>query len=409
MKHNFSYFNDELYFRSWATAQADHVPLKQHTKNYRKPIYLYDLDLVQRQFILMQQAIQPVHLHYAMKANFHPEILRKIKALGGGVDTVSWGEIAHALQNGFLPNQIVFSGVGKTIWEVDQAIDTKIHQFNVESLSELKRLRDRCQLRQQKADVVLRINPNVSVDTHPYIATGLKDNKFGIGVDELAPVLEVLKSSSQFLQFVGLSSHLGSQIVEFSGIADALEIQKNLFCDLKRTFSGLKRFDIGGGVGIQYQDQDFDIEDQLLDNYGQVVRNIVAELEGKFPGEIEFQSEPGRFLVAHAGVLLCQVQYVKRTQHKTFVILDSGMNHLMRPSLYQAYHPILPLVQRSETEKYDFVGPICESSDFFAKDRMCTRIEEGDFVAVGCVGAYGASMANNYNLHEMPEEIVIGK
>ena len=407
MKHNFSYLRNELYLRCWQKQQADWVPLKSFVANYQRPFYLYDLQMIHRQFEVLKKAIQPAHLHFAMKANNHPEVLAQILALGGGVDTVSWGEINHALKNGFKPNQVVFSGVGKTIREIDQALTAKIHQFNVESASELKRILDRCRVLQTQANIVLRVNPDVSVNTHPYIATGMKDNKFGIGFQELPTLVEILKSAPKELNFVGLSSHLGSQLLEFSGIREALKIQKKLFMDLKRDFPGLHRFDIGGGVGILYQDQDFDQEDQILKSYENVVQEILAEFKKENSGHIEFQSEPGRFLVGHAGSLICQVQYIKRTEHKTFVVLDSGMNHLMRPTLYQAYHPIFPLIQREKNEVYDFVGPICESSDFFAKNRTCTRLEEGDFVAIGSTGAYGAVMANHYNLHDMPDEIVI--
>ncbi|MFN8945980.1 MAG: diaminopimelate decarboxylase, partial [Pseudobdellovibrionaceae bacterium] len=283
-----------------------------------------------------------------------------------------------------------------------------IHQFNVESFSELKRLNARCDILVKKANVVLRVNPNVSVDTHPYIATGMKDNKFGIGFNELQPLIEFLKNNSSRLNFKGLSSHLGSQLLDFSGIQEALTIQKNLFYDLKKQFPNMNRFDVGGGVGILYENQDFDSEFEILKKYGQVVQKIIRGFSADGMTDIEFQSEPGRFIVAHGGVLICQVQYIKKTEYKTFVVLDSGMNHLMRPSLYQAYHPIYPLFQRAGHQVYDFVGPICESSDFFAKNRPCSTLEEGDFVAVGCAGAYGSTMANRYNLHEMPDEVVLG-
>jgi diaminopimelate decarboxylase len=372
-------------------------------KKYNKPTYIYDLSFVASRVGLMKKALGNAKIFYAMKANSNRQVLETILNCGCGVDVVSDGEIHRALEVGFTAKQIVFSGVGKTKREIEFAIRAGIYQINVESLPELLRISSIANSLGVKVDVALRLNPNIDIKTHPYIATGLHENKFGMEMSQLRDIRSILISNSQNVNLVGLSLHLGSQMLEFSGFRDALKILKNIFIELRAEFPGLERFDIGGGLGIIYDKANLEIESEMLNEYSKIV---MQELQGL---EIEIQTEPGRWLVAHAGVLLSQVQYVKKTRYKTFLVLDTGMNHLIRPALYQAFHEIIPVLEKP-TEvrvKYDIVGPICESADFFAKDRLLPEMFQDDFVVILDAGAYGFSMANSYNLQDMADEICI--
>lgn len=396
MKHNFSYRHGKLH---WGSRE---ILLENYTSNYEKPLYLYDGELIRHRAELLRSQLNPAKVFYAVKANFHLDVLRTIRAAGCGADVVSSGEIFQAEKAGFLPSEIVFSGVGKTRSEIRIALEKNIYQINVESLEELQRVQEIAKQIHKKARVALRVNPDVSIQTHPYIATGLKENKFGISTDLLSQVVQFFLNHSQDIECVGLSMHLGSQMLEFSGFRDALKIKRKIFLDLKKTLPSLARFDFGGGLGIFYDQDRLDLEENLLTEYAKIVQDEV----GDFPAKgIELQSEPGRWIVGHGGVLLSQVQYIKKTPYKTFAVLDTGMHHLLRPALYQAHHRILPLIQRGDADVlYDFVGPICESSDVLAKDRQSTELLQDDFVAIADAGAYGYSMASAYNLHAFPEE-----
>lgn len=389
------YINDELTFG----------PLKKSLSalcaNYVRPIYVYDLDFIAQRYKAMSSALQSVRLFYAMKANSNVEVLQKLKDLGAGADVVSLGEIKRALECGFLPEDIVYSGVGKTVFEITEALKLGIYQINVESLPELVRIARLAKELKKTTKVALRLNPDVDIKTHPYIATGLKDNKFGMELSLIPELVQILKSAQGQVELVGVSLHLGSQMLEFSGYQEALVKLKKVYIDLKKEFPELKRFDFGGGLGIFYDRQDLATEERLLKEYAQITLETLKDLN------CELQSEPGRWLVGHCGALLTQVQYVKKTSEKTFVIVDSGMNHLLRPALYEAHHNILPLAKRAGETKVDIVGPICESADFFGKERYLSSVEEGDFLVVADAGAYGYSMANIYNLQELPLEVCI--
>lgn len=369
--------------------------------NYMRPIYVYDLDFIAQRFKAMSQALPNVRLFYALKANPHVQVLKKLKSLGAGADVVSLGEIKRALESGFSAQDIVYSGVGKTRHEITEALKLDINQINVESLPELVRIGEIAKSLGKKASVALRLNPDISIQTHPYIATGLKDNKFGIELSLLPELIDCLKTYSQSVVLVGVSLHLGSQMLEFSGYQEALLRLKSAYLGLQKEFPSLQRFDFGGGLGIFYDRVDLETEERLLREYAKVTLETLTDLK------CELQSEPGRWLVGHCGVLISQVQYVKQTPFKTFVVIDSGMNHLLRPALYEAKHGILPLRKSTDSLKVDVVGPICESSDFFAKDLTLGKVQEGDFVAIQDAGAYGFSMASIYNLHELPLEICI--
>lgn len=376
-------------------------PLSPLCANYMRPIYVYDLDFVAQRYKAMQKALRGVKLFYAVKANPHPELLQTLKKHSAGADVVSLGEIKRALEVGFLPEDIVYSGVGKTRHEISEALILGIYQINIESLPELQRVGEIARRLGKKASVALRLNPDIDIKTHPYIATGLKDNKFGMELSLIPKLQEYLKAFSDSVELVGLSLHLGSMMMEFSGYQEALLRLKQVYLQLQTDFASLKRFDFGGGLGIFYDRLDLELEESLLQEYAKITLNTLQDLN------CELQSEPGRWLVGHCGVLLTQVQYIKETTHKKFVILDSGMNHLIRPSLYEAEHLLMPLVKAETFMRADVVGPICESADFFAKDRNISSVVEGDFVAVMDVGAYGYSMASVYNLQELPLEICI--
>ncbi len=390
------YKNGELVFLGDKTEYK----LSQLTKNYQGPVFFYNLDFVRARVQQMQSALKDVRLFYALKANSHPDVLKVFKDNNVGVDVVSGGEIQHAIKNGFRYQQLVYSGVGKTRKELELAIQNDIHQINVESIPELQRIGEMSKTLGKKANVVFRINPDISIQSHPYIATGLKDNKFGIDTGQLLDVIEMAKRFSSSLSVRGISLHLGSQMLEFSSLKDSLAKLKPLFLKLRSEFPECHRFDFGGGLGIHYEKQDLESEGKLLKNYSEVVFSELTTLTYDIPG-LEIQSEPGRWLVGHCGVLISQVQYVKKTPHKEFIVLDSGMNHLIRPSLYEAYHSIHSLKKSSEsTKKYDVVGPICESADFFGKDRDLPEVKQDDFIVVSDCGAYAATMSSDYNLQD---------
>ncbi|WP_413561432.1 diaminopimelate decarboxylase [Bdellovibrio sp. HCB209] len=389
------YINNELHFG------PEKKNLSSLVANYVRPIYVYDLSFIKSRFKQMAEALAGVRLYFAVKANPNPQVLQCLKSLGAGADVVSLGEIKRALESGFAPEDIVYSGVGKTKHEITEALKLGVLQINVESLQELQRIGEIAEKMGKKAHVALRLNPDVSIQTHPYIATGLRDNKFGMELSMIPDLSACLKKYAQSLELVGVSLHLGSQMMEFSGYQEALVKLKESYQSLKKDFPTLRRFDFGGGLGVVYEKQDLALESRLLAEYAGITKGILSDLN------CELQSEPGRWLVAHAGVLLTQVQYVKKTSAKTFVIVDSGMNHLIRPSLYEAEHQILPLVKSGKMTTCDVVGPICESSDFFVKDYSLDQVQEGDFLAVTDSGAYGYSMASTYNLQELPLEICI--
>jgi len=377
-------------------------PLAKLIHNYQGPTYVYDLAIVTDRYEKMKKALSGVDLYYAMKANSNLALLKSLQSLGCKIDVVSSGEINRALEAGFLPKDIVFSGVGKTIRELSQAIDLSIHQINVESFAELERIASIAKQKGTQVSIALRLNPNISIDTHPYIATGLHENKFGIELSLLPELKKFLKHNQENIALKGISLHLGSQMLEFSGLREALRLLKEVYQSLKVEFKDLSRFDFGGGLGIGYEQTDLQAEEALLSEYANVVQQELSELGA------ELQSEPGRWLVAHAGLLLTEIQYIKPTPYKNFVVVDSGMNHLLRPALYEAHHQILSVSENSDKPiiSYDIVGPICESADFFGKARSLRQTQAGDYLVIADAGAYGFSMANTYNLQSLPHEVV---
>lgn len=369
------------------------------------PAYVLSLAVVKSRAaaykkILSEHLRQPLHFHFAMKSNNHPALLEMLAAEGYGVDVVSGGEMQFALDHGFQSRDVVFSGVAKSKSEIHQALLRGVGQLNVESLPELERILETAKALGKTARVAIRFNPEVKAETHPYIATGFRENKFGVDALDLPEMAERLLQNPEHLDFQGLSLHIGSQLLDFAALGDA--VQKTLAVEEQLKARGLKikSLDVGGGVGIAYKGSEAQDHDVLL----AYARTLAAALKD-YPGELHF--EPGRFWVARAGALITRIEYVKRTPYKNFLILNAGMNALLRPMLYQAYHRIeLAPARAGHSAVYDVVGPVCESSDTLGTLREFTEPREGDLAVVGEAGAYGAVLSSQYNLLGAVPEIL---
>ncbi|MDR6782081.1 diaminopimelate decarboxylase [Pedobacter africanus] len=363
--------------------------------NLETPFYYYDLSLLQNTLKTCADAakLYNFHVHYAMKANFNPVVLQKIKTTGFGADCVSGGEVSKALESGFNKSQIVFAGVGKSDKEINLALDEDIFCFNVESVQELEVINELAAKKGKKAKVAIRINPNVDAHTHHNITTGLDENKFGVNSWDLPQCAETLKASAN-LEFIGIHFHIGSQITN-------LDVYKNLCVRVnefglwfeERGFT-VKVLNVGGGLGIDYHHPD-----QQVPDFGNYFKIFSDFLEIRIGQEVHF--ELGRALVGQSASLISRVLYVKNGKKKNFVVLDAGMTELMRPALYQAYHKIENLSRGKQVAlKYDIVGPICESTDCFGKEVEQPETFRGDLYAIRSAGAYGEVMASKYNLRD---------
>jgi len=376
------------------------VALDELASRFGTPLYVYSRAALDAAYQAYAQAFAatPHLICYAVKANSSLAILNLFARMGSGFDIVSGGELARVLAAGGDARKIVFSGVGKTHAEMQQALEANILCFNVESEAELQRLNQVAGKLGQTAPVSLRVNPDVDAKTHPYISTGLKQNKFGVAIAD-APRLYRLAASLSHLEVVGVDCHIGSQLIDLSPLADAADRVLALVDALASEGMALRHIDLGGGVGIRYQHE----AEPDLAAYGR----MLAE---RFRGRHEkLLLEPGRSLVGNAGVLLTRVEYLKPGEDKNFAIVDAAMNDLMRPALYDAYHDIVPLqLKNTPSQRYDVVGPICETGDFigFARD---LSIDEGDYLALLSVGAYGMSMASNYNSRPRAAEVLVDK
>ena len=376
------------------------VALDELARRFGTPLYVYSRATLEAAYQMYSQAFAhtPHLICYAVKANSSLAILNLFARLGSGFDIVSGGELARVLAAGGDARKIVFSGVGKTWAEMAQALQANILCFNVESEAELKRLNQIAGELGSSAPISLRVNPDVDPKTHPYISTGLKQNKFGVAIAD-APRLYQLAASLPHLDIVGVDCHIGSQLLDLSPLADAADRVLALVETLSKDGITLQHIDLGGGVGISYQHE----TEPDLAAYGR----MLAE---RFRGRSEtLLLEPGRSLVGNAGVLLTRVEYLKPGEEKNFAIVDAAMNDLMRPALYDAYHDIVPLqLQNAPVQRYDVVGPICESGDFigFARD---LAIREGDYLGLLSAGAYGMSMASNYNSRPRAAEVIVDK
>jgi diaminopimelate decarboxylase len=392
----FEYRNGEMF--------AEGVPLKRIAQEVGTPAYVYSLATLKRHFRVFDEAFAAVpHIVcFSVKANSNIALLRAFARQGSGFDIVSGGELFRALKAGADPQKIVFSGVGKKKEEIEYALDSGILMFNVESEQELLALNEIAEAVGRKAPISLRINPDVDPQTHPYISTGMKKAKFGV---EIKNSIEMYKKAASLphVEVVGVDCHIGSQLTSVAPFVDALArvreyLDRVLLGSLKREGAHISYLDLGGGLGISYNDE-------MPPHPEEYAKAIVEGLQGL---DVTLILEPGRVIVGNAGILVTEVQFIKETDAKKFVIVDGGMNDLIRPALYGSYQAICPVVENGgEKIIADVVGPICESGDFFAKDREITRPRRGDLLAVMSAGAYGFTMASNYNSRPKPPEILV--
>jgi diaminopimelate decarboxylase len=394
------------YPKNQSALHCERVSLPSLAKKYGTPLYVYSAGQILDRYRLFSDAFaHRDHLIcYSVKANSNLSILKLLADQGSGFDIVSGGELERLLEvNKKAARRVVFSGVGKTAPEIDLALAAGILIFNVESESEVALLAERARKRKVRARVALRVNPDVFAETHPYISTGLREHKFGIDIKLARQVYQEAKRS-RFLDPIGISVHIGSQIQTAEPFGAALEAVASLIQELKTDGIEIKFVDAGGGLGIDYLPSSSAFDPAVA------IEKYAAALERSLGGlEVRLLLEPGRFLVAQAGTLLARVLYVKRNGAKTFVITDAGMNDLIRPALYQAYHEIVPVTRDAASKPaiVDIVGPVCESGDFFARDRSLPEVKEGDLVAILDAGAYGMSLSSNYNTRPRPAEVLV--
>jgi diaminopimelate decarboxylase len=389
----FQYRNNVLY--------AEDVPLDHLAHGLGTPLYVYSRAALKGAWETYRSAIgqRPVLVCYGMKANSNLAVLKEFARLGAGFDIVSGGELKRALAVGAEPSKIVFSGVGKQAWEMRAALAAQVKCFNVESEAELHRLSDVAEELGVRAPVSLRVNPDVDAQTHPYISTGLKENKFGIAIESALDVYRVAQSLPG-LDIVGVDCHIGSQLTDISPYFDALEKLLDLIDALDQEGIRIAHLDLGGGLGIRYTDETPPSPQALLDR-------VFERLNARGQGHLHLVLEPGRSLVGNAGVLLTTVQYLKHAEARNFAIVDAAMNDLLRPALYEAFHGVQPLRPRAGDQvEYDIVGPVCESADWLAKQRKLA-IQQGDVLAVESAGAYSMAMASNYNTRARAAEVMV--
>lgn len=394
--NHFEYRNGEMF--------AEGVPVKRIAKEVGTPAYIYSLATLKRHYQVFDQAFAkiPHIVCFSVKANSNLALLRTFAKEGSGFDIVSGGELFRALKAGGDPKKIVFSGVGKKTDEIEYALNSEILMFNVESEDELMALNEIARGIGKKAPISLRVNPDVDPQTHPYISTGMKKAKFGV---EIKKSVETYKKAASLpnIDVIGVDCHIGSQLTSLSPFVDALArvreyLDRMLLGSLKKEGAQIRYLDLGGGLGINYKDETPPQPEEYA-------RAIIEGLEGL---DVTLILEPGRVIVGNAGILLTEVQYVKENEAQKFVVIDAGMNDLIRPALYGSYQAICPVAE-SKAEKIvaDVVGPICESGDFFAKDREIARPRRGDLLAVMSAGAYGFTMASNYNSHPKAPEVLV--
>lgn len=366
--------------------------------NLETPFYYYDTKLLDRTLDVLTTEAKKYNfqVHYALKANANPRILSIIHGYGLGADCVSGGEIRAAIQAGFPASKIVFAGVGKADWEINLGLDMDIFCFNVESIPELEVINLLASSRGKTANIALRINPNVKADTHHYITTGQEENKFGIALCDVEKVIDIALASSN-IKLIGLHFHIGSQIQEMNNFAGLCGRVNELQDQLAKRNLTLEHINVGGGLGIDYH---YPNRQPIPDfaNYFKTFKRMVKLRDGQ-----TMHFEPGRSVVGQCGSLITKVLYIKEGVNKTFAILDAGMTDLIRPALYQAYHKIENCSSNEPIQKYDVVGPICESSDCFGKDVELNKAKRGDYLALRSAGAYGEIMAFQYNLRRLPK------
>ncbi len=389
--HYFRYVGGELH--------AEDIPVRALVEEHGTPLYVYSHRTLTRHIEAYRDAFSdiPHMICYAVKANSNGAILRLIAAHGGGADIVSGGELYRCLRAGIPPGKIVYAGVGKTDEEIGYALGEKILMFNIESEQELVRIDEVAGRMGVTAPVALRINPDIDPETHPYISTGLRQHKFGIPIESAVEYYRVAKRLRN-VEIIGIHKHIGSQITRVSPFVDALERVLVLVERLKAEGINLRYLDIGGGLGIQYKDE-------FPPHPRELAERLVPMVKGL---DITIIVEPGRSIAGNAGILLTRVLYLKKGEDRDFVIVDAGMNDLMRPTLYSAYHHIIPVKKnRRGTITADIVGPVCESGDFLAREREINRVRQGEYLAVMSAGAYGFSMSSNYNSRPRAAEVLV--
>ncbi len=390
-----------------STSLQGRLRLGQHdaeslAERFGTPLYVYDRALIESRYRSLDAAFSGLRhrICYAVKANSNLAVLQLLAHLGAGFDIVSGGELARVVAAGGDPGKVVFSGVGKTPAEIEEALRLGIHCFNVESEAELDLIARIASARGVLAPISLRVNPDVDAGTHPYISTGLREHKFGI---DIRRALAIYKSvaGNRWLEPHGISVHIGSQIRSADPFGAALERVYKLVRQLDRAGIPLQSIDAGGGLGIDYHGGSFDASAKVRE-YAQALDGALAGYAGRL------LIEPGRFIVAQAGALVARVLHVKRNGKKTFVIADAAMNDLIRPALYQAHHEIVPVRPRAGKPRVvDVVGPVCESGDFFARDRNLAPVVPGDLIALLDAGAYGMAQSSNYNTRPRPAEVLV--
>lgn len=365
----------------------------------RTPFYYYDTQVLRQTLACVNQEVaryECFDVHYAMKANVNPKVLKLICEGGLGADCVSGGEIRAAIKAGIPAHKIVFAGVGKADWEIELGLEHGIFCFNVESIPELEVINELATQRGKVANVVLRINPNVGAHTHANITTGLAENKFGISMQDMEKVIDVAQGMKQ-VKFIGLHFHIGSQILDLSDFTALCNRVNELQDKLEARCISVEHINVGGGLGIDYQHPNR----QSIPDFKEYFRTYDEHLKLRPHQTLHF--ELGRSIVGQCGTLVSKVLYVKQGANKQFAILDAGMTDLIRPALYQAYHKIENITSEEPVQTYDVVGPICESSDVFGKAIDLNRVKRGDLIALRSAGAYGEIMASGYNCRELPK------
>ena len=388
----FQYKNEQLY--------VEDLPVKQLAEEFGTPLYIYSRATLERHWHAFDSALEkhPHLICYAVKANSNIGILNVMAKLGSGFDIVSQGELERVLAAGGEASKVVFSGVAKSRAEIMRAVEVGIRCFNVESIAELHHINQIAGEMGKVAPISLRVNPDVDAHTHPYISTGLKENKFGVSVDEAREVYK-LAATLPHVRITGMDCHIGSQLTELQPFLDATDRLIRLIEQLQEDGITLKHLDLGGGLGVTYTDE----TPPHPSDYAAALLNKLKGYEN-----LEIILEPGRAIAANAGILVAKVQYLKSNESRNFAITDTGMNDMIRPALYEAYMNIIEIDRTLEREKaiYDVVGPVCETSDFLGKQRELA-IAEGDYIAQRSAGAYGASMSSNYNSRPRTAEVLV--
>lgn len=387
----FNYQNGQLF--------AEDIAVTDLAAEFGTPLYVYSRATLERHYQVFDKALgsHPHLICYAVKANSNLAVLNLLARLGAGFDIVSGGELERVLAAGGDPGKVVFSGVGKLTWEIERALAVDIACFNIESAAELSRLQAIAARQNKTARISIRVNPDVDVNTHPYIATGLKDNKFGIDINEALPLYEHAATLAN-IEVIGVDCHIGSQLTELDPLLSAFDRVYDLVVTLRERGFHIHHLDLGGGLGVRYATE----TPPLPHEYAHALAQRFTD------PDLTIILEPGRAIMANAGILLTRVEYLKWGQHKNFAVVDAAMNDLLRPALYSAYQQIVPAVPRNdlETKHYDVVGPVCETADFLGKNRDLA-IAEGDLLVVRTAGAYGFTMSSNYNTRGRAAEVMV--